>query len=103
MTITPESKVKTGVRKLLDTLGIYHFMPPANGFGRAGIPDIIGCMDGHFIAIECKAGKGKTTALQDRELNAILNHGGTVFIAREHNLLDLKLLLVEKQNELRTR
>ena len=101
MASTPEAKVKAGVRKLLDTLGIYHFMPPANGFGRAGIPDIIACMDGHFVAIECKAGKGKTTALQDRELNAILNHGGTVFIAREHNLLDLKLLLTEKQNELR--
>ena len=101
MATTPESKVKKAVRTLLDELGIYHFMPPANGFGRAGIPDIVACMDGHFIAIECKAGKGTTTALQDRELNAILNHGGTVYIAREHNLDDLKLLLKEKRNELR--
>lgn len=100
MAQTPESKVKTNVRKLLDDLKIYHFMPPANGFGRAGIPDIVGCMDGHFIAIECKAGKGTTTPLQDRELNAILNHGGTVFIAREHNLDDLKLLLTELRNDL---
>jgi Holliday junction resolvase len=98
MAATPEAKVKANVRKLLDTLNIYHFMPPANGFGRADIPDIIGCMDGHFIAIECKAGKGTTTALQDRELNAILNHGGSVFIAREHNLEDLKLLLKEKRD-----
>jgi Holliday junction resolvase len=98
MAATPESKVKANVRKLLDDLKIYHFMPPANGFGRAGIPDIVGCMDGHFIAIECKAGKGTTTALQDRELNAILNHGGSVFIAREHNLEDLKLLLKEKRD-----
>ena len=103
MANTPETKVKTAVRKMLNAFDIYHFMPPANGFGRAGIPDIVGCMDGHFIAIECKAGKGQTTALQDRELNAILNHGGTVYIAREHNLLELKLLLVEKQNELRGR
>ena len=101
MAITPEAKVKTAVKKLLDSLNIYHFMPPANGFGRAGIPDIVGCMDGHFIAIECKAGKGQTTALQDRELNNILNAGGTVFIAREHNLDDLKLLLEAKQDELR--
>ena len=100
MAQTPEAKVKANVRKILDELGIYHFMPPANGFGRAGIPDIIGCMDGHFIAIECKAGKGQTTALQDRELNAILNHGGTVYIAREHNLLELKQLLTELRNEL---
>lgn len=38
MAATPEAKVKANVRKLLDELGIYHFMPPANGFGRAGIP-----------------------------------------------------------------
>jgi len=98
MANTPEWKVKKAVRLLLDKLGIYHFMPPANGFGRAGIPDIIGCMDGHFIAIECKAGKGQTTALQDRELNMILNAGGTVFIAREHNLDELRQLLTEIRN-----
>ena len=106
MTTTPESKVKTAVRKMLDAFDIYHFMPPANGFGRAGIPDIVGCMDGHFIAIECKAGKGKTTALQDRELNAILNHGGTVYVAREDNLEDLQQLLMglrEARDELRSR
>ena len=103
MAATPESKVKKRVREVLDKLGIYHFMPPANGFGRAGIPDIIACMDGHFIAIECKAGKGTTTALQDRELNAILNHGGTVFIAREDNLEDLQQLLMGLRDELRTR
>jgi len=101
MASTPESKVKANVRKILDDLKIYHFMPPANGFGRAGIPDIIGCMGGRFIAIECKAGKGQTTALQDRELNAILNHGGTVFIAREDNLEDLQQLLMGLRNELR--
>ena len=100
MANTPEAKVKTAVRKMLNAFDIYHFMPPANGFGRAGIPDIVACMDGHFIAIECKAGKGTTTALQDRELNAILNHGGTVYIAREHNLDELKQLLTELRNEL---
>jgi Holliday junction resolvase len=93
MAMTPEAKVKKAVRTLLDTLNIYHFMPPANGFGRAGVPDIIGCMDGHFIAIECKAGKGKTTALQDRELERIGSAGGTTFIANEHNLEELKQLL----------
>lgn len=96
MAATPESKVKKRVREVLDKLGIYHFMPPANGFGRAGIPDIIACMDGHFIAIECKAGSGKTTALQERELDRIHNAGGTTYIARENNIDELQQLLREK-------
>ena len=100
MAATPESKVKKRVREMLDTLGIYHFMPPANGFGRAGIPDIIACMDGHFIAIECKAGKGTTTALQDRELDRIHNAGGTTYIARESNIDELQQILKEKRSGL---
>jgi Holliday junction resolvase len=100
MSTTPESKVKKRVREVLDKLGIYHFMPPANGFGRAGIPDIIACMDGHFIAIECKAGSGTTTALQERELNRIHNAGGTTYIARENNIDELQQLLREKRSGL---
>jgi Holliday junction resolvase len=100
MAETPEWKVKKAVRLMLDKLGAYHFMPPANGFGRAGIPDIIACIDGHFIAIECKAGKGQTTALQDRELNSILNAGGTTYIARENNIDELQQLLRHKTSGL---
>jgi len=90
MATTPEGKVKAAVRKILDKYGVYHFMPPGMGLGRAGIPDIIGCKNGHFIAIECKAGKGKVTALQERELVAICNAGGFTFIAREDCLEELE-------------
>lgn len=98
MARTPEAAVKDAVRKLLNHMDVYHFMPPGVGFGRAGIPDIVGCMDGHFIAIECKAGKGKTTALQERELQWIVDAGGFAFVAREDNLDELKHLLQEKKD-----
>lgn len=88
--MTPEAKVKANVRKLLDVLEMYYFFPPANGYGRAGIPDIVGCLHGRFVAIECKAGKNKTTALQDRELERITAAGGFAFVANEHNLDELK-------------
>ena len=98
MADTPEKKVKNAVRKILTRLGIYHFMPPGMGLGRSGIPDIIGCYNGRFIAIECKAGKGKATALQERELIAIGNAGGFTYIAREDNLEEMegRLLLWTK-------
>ena len=89
MATTPEGKVKAAVRKILNRMDIYHFMPPGMGLGRSGIPDIIGCYQGRFIAIECKAGKGKTTALQERELQWIKDAGGFTFVAREDNLEQL--------------
>ena len=61
-------------------------MPAANGYGHAGIPDIICCIDGQFVGIECKAGKGKTTALQDREIEKINTSGASAFVVRETNI-----------------
>jgi Holliday junction resolvase len=90
MAQTPEGKVKASVRKILDKHGIYHFMPPGMGLGRSGIPDIIGCKNGKFIAIECKAGKGKVTALQERELNAIAAAGGFACLVNETCLDELE-------------
>jgi Holliday junction resolvase len=88
--MTPEGRVKAAVRKVLDAEGVYYFMPAANGFGRAGILDIICCVNGFFLAIELKAGKGKTTALQDREIAAINDHGGLAIVVNETNINEVK-------------
>ena len=87
---TPESKVKASCVKILKEHGIYYFFPQMNGMGRAGIPDIICCIHGLFLAVECKAGKGKTTALQDREIAAIQKAGGVALVVNELNLAELE-------------
>jgi len=94
MATGPEGKVKAAVRKMLVNHGIYYFMPPGMGLGRSGIPDIIGCKNGKFIAIECKAGYGKATALQERELNAIAAAGGFACLVNETCLDELEERLV---------
>jgi hypothetical protein len=73
MAKTPEGKVKDAVKKELSARGIWYFMPAANGFGKVGIPDIICCYGGKFLAIETKApGKrNNTTPNQDARINEI--------------------------------
>lgn len=90
---TPEAKVKLAVTKMLDKNGVYYFYPATHGYGRSGIPDIICCLKGKFIAIECKAGKNRPTALQDRELSRIHKAGGKAFVANENNVDDLEHIL----------
>ena len=92
--MTPEGKVKKRVKAILDELKVYHFSPMQNGMGRAGIPDIIACHGGKFIGIECKAGDNKPTALQERELNRILNAGGEAFVINEENIEQLREELI---------
>ena len=86
MATTPEGKVKAKVKKILDTYGAYYFMPATGGYGKSGVPDIVGCYKGFFFAIECKAGKGKTTALQEKNLNAIVATGGLAAVINEDNI-----------------
>ena len=85
MAATPEKKVKDKVISVLKSEEVYYFMPPANGFGRAGIPDIIACINGKFLAIECKANGNKPTVLQIREIESIRRNGGHAIIVDETN------------------
>ena len=96
MAQTPEGKVKAAIKKILDAHRVYHFSPATGGYGRSGIPDIVCCHNGLFIAIECKAGKGMTTPLQERELAAVRAHGGVTLVINELNLQDVAVVLQKK-------
>lgn len=87
---TPEKKVKDKVKKVLDKLGCYYFFPATGGFGRSGVPDIIICFKGHFVAIECKAGDNKPTALQEMNMKKIKESGGDVIVINEVNVTDVE-------------
>ena len=85
MAATPEKKVKDKIVAVLKDEGVYYFFPATHGYGRSGVPDIIACVNGHFLAIECKAGGGKLTALQVREIEHIRRCGGVAVVANEGN------------------
>lgn len=90
MSATPEGKVKAQVKKWLDARDIWYFMPVSNGMGRHGIPDVICCWNGKFLAIECKApGKrANTSALQEREIAAIRMAKGWAVVVDDVAQLD---------------
>jgi hypothetical protein len=93
MAKTPEGEIKDQVRKVLDDMGAYYFFPAANGYGRTGIPDVIACVGGHFVGIECKAGSKQPTALQQRELDNIEKAEGTGILVNADNISNLKNIL----------
>jgi len=93
--MTPEKKVKAKVVAILKEFGAYYFYPVTGGYGASGVPDIVGCYHGHFFAVECKAGKGKTTALQEKNLNNIMTAGGTALVVNEDNIEDVRYFLGE--------
>ena len=96
MATTPEGKVKRVVTKQLREMGAYYFFPATGGYGRSGVPDIVGCYKGLFFGIQCKAGKNKPTALQEKNLRDIQQAGGFQVVIYEENMRD-----IEKKLDLR--
>jgi hypothetical protein len=90
MATTPEGKVKAKVKVILKELFAYYTMPVTGGFGTSGAPDFLVCLNGRFVGIECKAGKGKPTALQEKNLHDIAQAGGQALVVNEGNVADLK-------------
>jgi hypothetical protein len=97
MPATPESKVKAKIKDLLTKYNVYYAMPIGTMYGNSGVPDFLCCIQGHFLAIEAKAGKGKTTALQDKNLHLVEKAGGTSLVIREDTLDLLEWKLKELQ------
>lgn len=97
MASTPEALVKKRIRKILDANGVYYAMPIGTGYGNSGVPDFLCCVHGNFFAIEAKAGKGKTTALQDAHIERIIEGGGTAVVINEQNIDQLQTMLEKKK------
>jgi hypothetical protein len=95
--MTPEKKVKTKVKKILDKLNCYHCMPTTGGYGASGVPDIIACWQGKFVGIECKANGNKPTALQQKHLRDISISGGISLVIDETNIDMLEFYITGKQ------
>lgn len=98
MARTPERVVKDKVKKLLDSLNCYYVMPVTGGYGTQGAPDFLVCHRGKFVGIETKAGKGKTTALQELNLQRIRDAGGVALVIYETDIEKLKTIL-ENEND----
>lgn len=90
--MTPETKVKNKIRSILKKYNVYFFMPRGTALGRNGIPDIICCINGCFVGIECKAGKNKATALQLYEQQQIKDNKGIAIVVNEDNIDEVEAI-----------
>ena len=92
MAKTPESEkdVKKQVKSLLDKHNWFWWMPPANGFGRTGIADILAIRKGVFLAIETKFGGNKPTPMQIAFLDSVRQEDAFGFVVCEKRLEWLK-------------
>jgi hypothetical protein len=92
------------VKSFLDNLPLtWYYKVFGGGMQKAGIPDIIACVNGHFVALELKSDIGRASELQKRNVRLINKSNGIAMIVHPNQFQDLKEtlrnLLVVSVNE----
>lgn len=76
--------------KILNTLKKRAYCVKVMAANKNGVPDILACYKGRFVAIEVKTNTGRPTALQLANIDLIKENGGYAIIARsEEEVLEL--------------
>lgn len=76
MALKPEAKFYQRVKRDLEKLPHTYFWK-THELSRRGLPDVVACIYGRFIALELKAEKGRPSVLQLAEIDRINAAMGT--------------------------
>jgi len=76
-----EKNIENQIKRYLDSIGAYHIKTHGSVYSRAGVPDLIACINGHFVGIEVKRPKGIVSELQKMNISMIEKAGGEAFVA----------------------
>ena len=75
-----ERNIVTAIMRYLKTVPHCFCWKTHGGmYGTAGMPDIIICLNGRFVALEVKTPMGKLTKIQESTLNRIKDANGYAF------------------------
>lgn len=100
-----EKNFENRIKKYIRDIGGYEVKYFANAYTKRGIPDILACINGHFVGIEVKAEDGKPSQFQILNIKMIREAGGFAFVlypsaweSFQHFLLNLKRDIFNKDN-----
>ena len=88
-----EKQFENKITKYLESKGCWYVKYFANSFTKSGIPDILACVNGYFVAIEVKASNGKPSELQYFHRDKIRAAGGISIILYPEYFEEFKRLI----------
>lgn len=94
-----EKQFENKIKKLLKDSGAYTIKYWGGGeFTKAGVPDLLVCLNGRFMGIEIKATRGKPSELQLHNLKQIQKAGGIGLLLYPTDFPAFKVLISEIVN-----
>lgn len=90
-----EKNFENKIKAYLDSIGVWHIKYWAGSqFTKSGVPDILACINGYFLAIEVKAQSGKPSELQLWNINKIRGAGGIAIVLYPDQFDNFKKLII---------
>lgn len=77
---------------------IWYVKYPGGPFSRSGVPDLLLCVGGRFVAVELKTETGRLTPMQQREASRIARAGGVVATVRSVAHLESLVAALRRQD-----
>lgn len=93
-----EKNFQTKVIKWFESIGGYVVNVWGGGYQRAGIPDLLICYKGLFVALELKTETGRVHELQHYNIDAISKAGGIARILRPSEFEEFQREVLEDWN-----
>lgn len=96
-----EKNFENRLKKFLESEGCWFVKFFANAYTKSGIPDLLVCCNGYFVAVEVKAPNGKPSELQKWNIEKINNENGFGLILYPDQFDDFKEFIhhLKKKNE----
>lgn len=88
-----EKNFENRIKNYLSDKGVWYVKFFANGFTKQGVPDLLCCVNGFFVAVEVKQEYGKATEIQKWNIEEIRYSGGLSFILRPSQFESFKMLI----------
>lgn len=92
-----EAEFQKQVQEFLRRQGVWYVKYWGGGqFTKAGVPDLLCCVNGRFVGIELKTETGKVSKLQEYHITKIQESGGQAFALRPSGFEAFKKFIMEE-------
>lgn len=99
MNIAKEKNFENRIKKFLKEQGCYFIKYWGGGqFTKSGIPDLLICCNGYFVAVEVKAENGKPSELQLWNIEEIKKAGGIAMVLYPNQFEEFKKIIFSLKN-----
>ena len=87
-----EKRIENSIKNWLETNNHWYIkVQGGSNNPSSGVPDLLACVHGKFIGIEVKTPNGRTTKIQDYQIDQINKSGGIALVVTSLEQLRMEL------------